>query len=182
MLPRQFTTMSTFSSAALFVLAGLVACGGGTSDDEDEADAAPASTDITGQYDNVALESGPCGATTPSTLAPPFLLVDSLQTTYYVRSCQTLEDTDCPSIYYDFNTPIENGWAAEGGSSFFSGECTLSWERSNATRIDGVLNVHTLRYQAIGTVPEVDCNLAAAEALTTCSSESLLTATVVTGS
>lgn len=168
-------------SAGLLAATSLVACGGGDSERE-EADAAPATVDITGRYDNVALQSGPCGATMPSTLAPPFLLVDSLQTTYYVRSCQTLDETDCPSIYYDFTTPIEDGWAAEGGSSFFSGECTLSWERSSATRIDGELSVRTLRYQATGSVPEAECNLESAAALTTCSNESLLTARFVTGS
>lgn len=169
--------ITSLTSISLFTIAALSACGGGDDSKSNRADAAPASIDITGRYDNVALESGPCGALAPSALAPPFLFVDSLQTTYYVRSCQTPDDTDCPSIYYDFDTPIENGWAAEGGSSFFGGECTLTWERSRATRIGSTLSVHTLRYEAAGSVPMEDCNLAAAEALTTCSSESLLTAT-----
>lgn len=174
------TALSTLALATSLAITGLTACGGGDSEGEG-TDAAPKSIDITGQYANVALESGPCGATAPSTLAPPFLTVDSLQTTYYVRSCQTLGETDCPSIYYDFNTPIENGWSAEGGSAFFSSECTLSWERSDATLINGIFSVHTLRYQATGSVSEADCTLRSAEALTTCSSESLLTATSATG-
>jgi len=170
----------TLCSSAIVAIA-IGACGGGDSESE-AADAAPATVDITGLYDNVALQSGPCGALTPSTLAPPIVLVDSLQTTYYVRSCQTPTDTDCPSIYYDFNTPIENGWAAEGGTSFFSSECTLAWERSTATLEGGTLSVRTLRYEATGSVLEADCNLASAEALTNCSSESLLTASAVAGS
>lgn len=130
-----------------------------------------------GLYDNVELQSGPCDDLHPSTLAPPFVLVDSLQTTYYVRSCQTPEDTDCPSLYYDFNVPIENGWAAEGGSAVFSAQCILSWDRSRATIVGDTLSVHTLYYQAIGTViEEAECNLANAEAVTNCSNESLLTA------
>ncbi len=177
---RQTTSMVTLSFSVLFAIAVLGACGGGDSESED-ADAAPASVDITGLYDNVTLQSGPCGVLTPSTLAPPIVLVDSLQTTYYVRSCQTLDDTDCPSIYYDFNTPIKDGWAAEGGSAFFSTECTLAWERSSATLIDATLSVRTLRYEATGSVPESDCNLEFAAALTTCSSESLLTASAVAG-
>lgn len=154
----------------------LAGCGGG--DSADAPDAAPAVTDIAGWYGSVVKREGDCGNLEEG-IAPALLYVDSLGgTTSYVRGCPDMDDTDCPSLYYDFNEPIEDGWTAEGGSAFFSAECTLSWERSTATLDQGMFRVHTLRYSSVGGLSQADCTLEAAAALTMpCTYETDLRAT-----
>ncbi len=155
----------------------IAGCGGG--DSADAPDATPATTDITGWYGSVVKLAGDCGSIVDTNLAPALVYVDSLGgTTSYVRGCADMNDTDCPSLYYDFNTPIENGWTAEGGSAFFSAECTLSWERSTATLVGDTLRVHTLSYTTVGDRAQAECTLEAAAALTMpCTYETELTAT-----
>lgn len=170
--------MSLRNTIQALVLALTVAGCSASEDPEQSPDAAQASTDITGWYGTVTKLQGDCGSTADENLAPAFIYIDRLQSTSYVRGCQDMGQTDCPSLYYDFNEPVKDGWSAEGGSAFYSAECTLSWERSTATLIEGQLRVHTLKYGSVGAVTEAECNLTTAAALTDpCTYETELTAT-----
>lgn len=155
----------------------LAAC---SSDGGSGADAAVAATDVSGWYDTVVVRQGDCGAIADTGTAPAFVWVEVLGgSTFYVRYCSGAAEADCfATPFYDFDDPIADGWAAEGGSAFYSAECTLSWERSRATLLGDQLRVHTLRYTDTRAIPEADCTLAAAAALTEpCTFEVELTAT-----
>ncbi|HUH01460.1 MAG TPA: hypothetical protein VML75_05655 [Kofleriaceae bacterium] len=159
------------------VFASVAACGGGGGSG---ADAAVAATDISGWYDSVALLQGDCGDLADTGNAPALVWVEGLGgATFYVRYCSGATEADCfATPFYDFTDPITDGWAAEGGSAFYSAECTLSWERSRATLSGDQLRVHTLRYTDTRAIPQADCTLAAAAALTEpCTFEVELTAT-----
>ena len=167
-----------WAHACMALVACLVIAGCGD-DDASAADAAIVTTDISGWFDTVIHRQGDCGNISDSGNAPAFLWVEGLgSSTFYVRYCSATAEADCfATPFYDFTDPIAEGWAAEGGSAFFSVECTLSWERTAATVIGGELRVHTLRYSQTSAIPQVDCTLDAAAALTDpCTFEIELTA------
>jgi hypothetical protein len=67
---------------------------------------------------------------------------------------------------------------AEGGSAFYSADCTLSWERTEAILAGAELQVASLRYSVVETIPEPECTLEAAAALAEpCTYEVEITAT-----
>jgi hypothetical protein len=142
------------------------ACGGGGSG-ETSPDAAVAETDISGWYRVTSDLEGTCGAPVASSLAPAYLWVERLQSTFYVRPCSGTATSDCPgTLFYDFTRPIDGGWAAEGGSAFFSAGCTLTYERATATLSGAELSARSLKYSINKNVPQSECTMAAARALT----------------
>jgi hypothetical protein len=155
-----------------------VACGsgggGGTT-----ADPTPTEVDISGWYQVTSDLEGDCGATKPFSLAPAYIWVERRMSTFYIRPCTGPATTDCKgTLFYDFTQPIENGWSAEGGSAFFSAECTLKIERAQATLVGNELHVKSLTNSINKDIPQSDCNMAAARALTQpCTYEVDLTAT-----
>lgn len=144
------------------------ACGG---DDDDAAgpDAAPEGPALAGWYMVTSHETGECGAMVPAAelIRADYLLVETLQTTHYVRFCTgTTEDSCNSGPYYDFNEPIANGMHGEGGTSFYSAVCTLAWERADLVLSNGQLDVSSRRFEIISdTIADSDCNLRAAEML-----------------
>jgi hypothetical protein len=146
---------------------GMMLALGCGDDGAGEPDAAPQTTDIGGWYRVDSQREGPCGMTQPGTNPPSHVWVESFGGLYYLRYCSGTAEADCYATpFYDFNEPIEGGWRAEGGSAFFSADCTLSWERTSATLSGEQLDVHALRYSTVRAVPQEECTLAAAAALT----------------
>lgn len=161
--PRGVRTMVT----SLFL--ALVACGGGDDDDGDDAtDGPPAETDIGGWYAVVSHQGGECGGLLSDTAFPPtHLFVEEAYGVFIVRYCDGTVLADCHATpYYDFDQPITDGWAAEGGSAAFSASCTLSWQRATATLRDGELLIRAHDYMAIVEIPQEQCTLEAAAVLT----------------
>jgi hypothetical protein len=164
--------------ASVLVLLGSVGASGGG--DGASFDAAPATTDIGGWYQVTSAEEGPCGALAPSALPPTHIFVEPFSGIFYVRYCSGPTEADCNATpFYDFTDPIADGWAAEGGSAFFSADCTLSWERTEATLAGTALEIHSLRYTEVQSIPQAECTLAAAAAITTCTGETAVTATAL---
>ena len=143
-------------------------CGsGGTTRAEATPDASVPTTDISGWYQVTSDLEGDCGSPQPFSLAPAYVWVERRQSTFTIRACSGTATADCTgTLFYDFTQPIDNGWAAEGGSAFYSAGCTLSWERSQATLVGSELGVKSLRYSINESIPQSQCVLAAASALT----------------
>ena len=145
------------------------------------ADAAPPGVDIGGWYRVTSDLAGPCSMTKPvaAILSPPYLYVDPRTSSgFIVRTCRSQAASDCPGTrYYDFTTPIADGWSAEGGTAFFSAGCTLVWERTTATLSGSELRIQSRSNEVHREVPQSQCNLTAAEAVTECKSEEAMTAT-----
>ncbi len=166
------------STLAFTICAGLIAaCGGGT---EQSIDAPSSVPDISGWYSVTSALAGSCGSPTTDTLARPFVYVERLQNTFYVRGCAaTMDLASCTgTLTYDLTTPIAGGVAGEGGSAFFSAGCTLSYEHSTAVLTGATLTVHTKVFGVLGdtTITQPQCTLAKAQALTgPCTSERTLT-------
>jgi hypothetical protein len=153
------------ASAAWVFLLGA-GCGGGSSP-EALPDSAAALTDISGWYQVTTDLEGACGAPTASSLAPAYVWVERLQSTFYVHACSATAPSDCTgTMFYDFTKPIDTGLTAEGGGAFFSAGCTLTYERATATLAGDVLSVRSLKYSINESVPQSECTLAAARALT----------------
>jgi len=164
----------------LVVLSSSVTCGsGGATTADTTPDASIPTTDISGWYQVTSDLEGDCGSPTPFSLAPAYVWVERRQNTFYVRACSGTATADCTgTLFYDFTQPIENGWAAEGGTAFYSAGCTLSWERDQATLAGSQLSVKSLRISIDQDIPQSQCVLTAASALTQpCSYEVDLTAT-----
>jgi hypothetical protein len=152
--------------AGIVIAALLGACGGGGAG-ETSPDAAVAQTDISGWYQVTSYLAGPCGAPVASSLGPAYVWVERLQSTFYLRACSGTATSDCTgTLFYDFTKPIDGGWAAEGGSAFFSAGCTLTHERATATLAEPVLSAKSLEYSINKNVPQSECTLDAARALT----------------
>jgi hypothetical protein len=166
------------------LLVSLSGCGGDVPPSRDSpagVDAAAARADLVGWYKVTSDVSGPCG-TTPKPVAdilvPPFLFLDARQEGFVVRTCRSHAESDCPgSRFYDFMTPIANGWSAAGGSAFFSAGCTLVWESTQATLSGTELRIKSRRNEVVRDVPEGQCNLTAAAAVTECKYEEEIVAT-----
>jgi hypothetical protein len=152
---------------AVFVLAPTLGCGsGGTTTAGTTPDASIPTADISGWYQVTSDLEGACGSPKPFSLAPAYLWVERRQNTFYIRPCSGTATADCTgTLFYDFTQPIENGWAAEGGTAFYSAGCTLSWERDQATLAGSQLNVKSLRYKINQDIPQSECVLASASAL-----------------
>ena len=162
------------------IFASLTAACGGGGGDGDSIDAPPSVTDISGWYSVTTALAGPCGSPTTDTLARPFVYVERLQNTFYVRGCAASMDmSSCPgTLTYDLNTPIAGGLAGEGGSAFFSAGCTLSYERSTAILAGATLTLSTKVFGVLGdtTITQPQCTLEKAKSLTApCTSERTLT-------
>ncbi len=154
--------MRAWSLVALMI----AGCGGGDS------------ADITGWYGSVVKLEGMCGSIADENQAPAFVLVDSVGSATYVRGCVDMNASNCLTTSFDYNEPIQDGLATEGGGAFFIGECTLAWERSTATLIGTTLRVHTQLYGSTGGLSEAECTPEAAQALTVpCVQETEVTAT-----
>jgi hypothetical protein len=174
------------SALALGVVLAVAAgaCSGGGNDGgggaSPGADAA-SRVDIAGWYRVTSDRGGPCGATlapVAAVLSPPYVRVDARQDIFILRTCQGQADADCKGTrFYDFTTPITDGWSAAGGSAFFSAGCTLVWERASATLHGSELRVRSQRNEAHNDGPQSQCTLAAAEAVTACKSEAEMIAT-----
>jgi hypothetical protein len=160
----------------------------GCSGDGDGGGGAPPGADaatnvnIGGWYRVTSDRAGPCGGTlapVAAILSPPFLHLDARTSTGFIlRTCRSQAESDCPGTrYYDFTIPLTDGWRAEGGTAFFSAGCTLVWERTTATLSGSELRVRSLQNEVHRDVPQTQCNLAAAEALTECKYEDEMTAT-----
>lgn len=156
----------------LFLLstAGFAAgCGGSaaTATADGAAEAAPTTTDVSGWFAVTRYDTGACGMTMPSNLGSPYVWVEHQVSRYVVRACNGTTAADCTGTYfYDFTQPIENGWRAEGAIAFFSAGCTLTAERTDLTVIGGALAAKSLQVQINEQIPEAQCTLDAAYALT----------------
>ncbi len=151
---------------AILVLVVAPGCGG-DSPVESAPDAALPIVDISGWYQVTSDLEGSCGSATPYTLGPAYVWVERRSSTFVVRACTGTTSTDCTgTLFYDFTQPIDGGMAAEGGSAFYSAGCTLSWERAEARLLGSNLSVKSLRYSVNQDIPQSDCTLAAARALT----------------
>ncbi len=155
--------------------------GGDGSGSPQGPDAAPPGVDIGGWYRVSSDLAGPCGMTKPvaAILSPPYLYVDGRTSSgFIIRTCRSQAASDCPGTrYYDFTTPIADGWRAEGGTAFFSAGCTLVWERTTAILSGSELRIRSRSNEIHNEVPQSQCNLAAAEAVIECKSEDEMTAT-----
>jgi hypothetical protein len=155
----------------LSTLLFAIGCGsggnGGGGGGGSTASTTPSEVDISGWYQVTSDLEGDCGATKPFSLAPAYVWVERLQSTFYIRPCTGTTTADCKgTLFYDFTQPMENGWSAEGGSAFFSAGCTLKIERTQATLVGNELHVQALTASINKNIPESDCNMAAARALT----------------
>ena len=164
-------------SAALPLLLVAFGCGSNGSSTA-SPDASAATTDISGWYQVTSDRRGTCGSPTTYSLSSPYLWVERLQDTFYVRPCTGTEKSNCTgTLFYDFTQPIDNGWSAEGGSAFFSAGCTLTYERATATLAGTELSLQSLKYSINQDIPQSACTLAAARQLAgPCTYETDLTA------
>ena len=154
------------SLAAASLAAG--GCGGATAGatPDGSADTA-ATTDVSGWFAVTAYATGACGMTMPSSLGSPYVWVEHQVSRYVVRACNGTTEADCTGTYfYDFTQPIENGWHAEGGVALFSAGCSLTVERTDLTVIGGDLRATSLEIQTNQDIPQAQCTLEAAYALT----------------
>jgi hypothetical protein len=143
-------------------------------------DAAAARVEIGGWYRVTSDVDGPCGMPMPvaAILAPAYLRVEARQDIFIIYGCRSQAESDCGGApFYDFTMPIANGWAAVGGSSFWSAGCTLVWEHTEATLSGAELHIESRRNQVNRDVPESACTLTAAAAVTECKSEEEMKAT-----
>jgi hypothetical protein len=145
------------------------------------ADAA-SHVNIGGWYRVTSDLDGPCGGMlkpVAAILSPPYLRLEARTSSGFIlRTCRSQVESDCPGTrYYDFTTPITDGWSAEGGTAFFSAGCTLVWERTTAILNGSELRISSRSNEVHRDVPQSQCNLAAAEAVTECKSEDAMTAT-----
>jgi hypothetical protein len=172
--------------AALMIGMALVAAAGGCGGDAaggglpGGADAAATHVDIGGWYRVTSDVNGPCGMPQPvaAILAPVYLRVEPRQDSFIIYGCRSQAEADCGGApFYDFTMPIANGWAAAGGSAFFSAGCTLVWEHTAATLGGSELHIKSRRTEVHNDGPESACNLTAAAAVTACKSEQEMTAT-----
>jgi hypothetical protein len=162
---------------AFVVVAG---CGSsGTSPDSPSDAATSPVTDISGWFRVTSDLEGTCGAPTASSLGPAYVWVERRQDTFVVHACGGTTAADCTgTLFYDFTKPIANGMAAEGGSAFYSAGCTLSYERAEAVLLGNDWQATSLRYSTNRDLPQEQCTLAAASALTApCTFEVDLSAT-----
>ena len=151
---------------ALLALAVAPGCGGDSSA-QSPSDAALPIVDISGWYQVTSDLEGSCGSTKPYTLGPAYVWVERRGSTFVARACAGNISADCTgTLFYDFTQPIDGGMAAEGGSAFYSAGCTLSWERAEARLAGSNLSAKSLRYSVNQDIPQGDCTLAAARALT----------------
>jgi hypothetical protein len=165
----------------LALSAGCSGGGDGGGGPPPAADAAP-QVNIGGWYRVTSDLNGPCGGTLQPVapiLSPPYLHLDARTSVGFVlRTCRSQVDSDCPGTrYYDFTTPIPDGWSAEGGTAFYSAGCTLVWERTTAVLIGAELRISSRENEVHRDVPQSQCNLAAAEAVTECTNQDAITAT-----
>jgi hypothetical protein len=159
---------------ALLTCAGLLGCWGGSASVTPAADASVETSpsvdavDISGWFQVGSYADGPCGATVTDTLlAPAYLWVEKRQSTFIFNACSGTTEASCTgTLFYDFTQPIDNGWAAEGGSAFFSAGCTLDWERTQATLNGNELHAQSLRDSVVNNVAESACTADAARMLT----------------
>jgi hypothetical protein len=167
------------STLVIAALVGAAGCGSNNTTPTDQPDAAVAQTDISGFYQVASDLEGACGATVASTLAPAYVWVERLQSTFYVHVCSGTTSSTCTgTLFYDFTKPVDGGSAAEGGTAFFSAGCTLTYERATATLSGTTLTVKSLKYSTNTNVSQSECTLDAARALTgPCTYEIDLTAT-----
>ena len=159
------------AAGALFLLlVGCAAgCGGVTTaaNPDGAADKGVTTTDISGWFAVTSYDTGACGATMPSNLGSPYAWVEHQVSRYVVHACNGTTEADCTGTYfYDFTQPIENGWHAEGAIAFFSAGCTLTVERTDLTVIGDALAAKSLEVQINQDIPQAQCTLGAAYALT----------------
>jgi hypothetical protein len=167
---------------------GVVAagCGGGSSSagpsDADAAtsDMASPSIDISGWYQVTSFTEGACGAPTAVSFGPAFVWVERRMSTFVFHACSGSTEADCTgTLFYDFTQPIDRGWAAEGGSGFYSAGCTLTFERAQAT-LNGIeLRAQSLRVSTVtNDLTASSCTVEAARMVTApCTFETDLVAT-----
>jgi hypothetical protein len=164
---------------ALSAIAGLVGGCGKEAGKTPETPEAGQLTDISGWFAVTTYDTGPCGMTAPSNLGSPYVWIEQQGSRYVVRACNGTTEADCTGTYfYDFTQPIENGWHAEGGGAFFSAGCTLTFERADLTVVGNDLHATSRTYQINQNVPQEECTLGAARALTSpCTHEEAMTGT-----
>jgi hypothetical protein len=157
------------AGGVLLLAAGFAAgCGGSaaTANVDGAAETAP-TTDVSGWFAVTRYDTGACGMTTPSNLGSPYVWVEHQVSRYVVRACNGTTAAECTGTYfYDFTQPIENGWHADGAIAFFSAGCTLTAERTDLTVIGDALAAKSLQVQINQDIPEAQCTLDAAYALT----------------
>jgi hypothetical protein len=158
------------AGVVLLSVVGLAAgCGGGAAAAatvDAAADTAP-TTDVSGWFAVTAYNTGACGMTMPSNLGSPYVWIEHQVNRYVVHACAGTTEADCTGTYfYDFTSPIENGWHASGAIALFSAGCSLTVERTDLTVIGDALHAHALKVQTNEDIPQAQCTIDAAYALT----------------
>jgi hypothetical protein len=158
----------------------LAACGGG--DDAADPDAAPDTVDVGGVYEVTSAQSGECEALEPMIDPPTHIWMEPFDDIFYLRYCSGTDTAnDCYATpFYDFTTPLADGWSSGGGSAAYSGQCTLSWTDATVALTGDALRIEATSYLLIDDRDEADCTLEAADALTSpCSSITEIDATAI---
>lgn len=158
------------AGVVLLSFVGLGAgCGGGataTANPDGAADTA-STTDVSGWFAVTAYNTGACGMTMPSNLGSPYVWIEHQVIRYVVHACSGTTEADCTGTYfYDFTQPIENGWHASGAIALFSAGCSLTVERIDLTVVGDELHAHSLEVQTNEDIPQAQCVIDAAYALT----------------
>jgi hypothetical protein len=168
--------MTGVRAGMVLLFTAVAGCGGGggpampptDASGQMTPDASGAITDVSGWYQVTSNVAGPCGMTKTDPVPIDYVWVERLQNTFIFHVCSgTTEATCTGTLFYDFTTPIPDGLSAKGGEAFFSAGCTLTDERDTLTLIGNELHVHSLEYSVNQDLPESQCTLDAAEALTT---------------